>query len=208
MLPDGFICLILFPLQIGPAAITAMVLVANLLSEDAGLITEVSCGTLVHLLFFLALLLLQCSSCYFLISCAPTDAVLTERLFALLPTAGDDPGARNALWSILNRICKCLRSTDVERLLTAQGLVRVLAEGSGSLVEDLDTHREEDLREEEQRALAGYDAAAITSRGVQAKMSTVSYLGCLDRFYPCSRFSVYDSRTRFCLFGNGDVPLT
>ncbi|KAL2634919.1 hypothetical protein R1flu_006398 [Riccia fluitans] len=131
--------------EIGPSGITATVLIANLLTEEAGLIQQV-----LH------------------------DPVLLGRLLALVPSAGDDPGARNALWSILGRICRWLVGTKPEGPPNGMvGMITVLADGCSLLLDDLDVHLEDDIEEDEDRALAGHDAAASTSRGLQAKLGTV-----------------------------------
>lgn len=87
-----------------------------------------------------------------------------------MPFAGDDPGARNALWSILGRICHSLASTKQE---TPPQFLASLADGCGLLLDDLDVHQEEDVDEEEDQVLAGHDTAASTSRGLQPKLATV-----------------------------------
>ncbi|BFI30856.1 hypothetical protein MPTK2_3g16150 [Marchantia polymorpha subsp. ruderalis] len=131
--------------EIGPSGITATVLIANLLTEEAGLIQQV-----LH------------------------DPVLLGRLLALVPSAGDDPGARNALWSILGRICRWLVGTQPEDPPSGTvGMIAVLADGCSLLLDDLDVHLEDDVEEDEDRAIAGHDAAASTSRGLQAKLATV-----------------------------------
>lgn len=95
---------------------------------------------------------------------------------ALVPSAGDDPGARNALWSILGRICRWLVGTQPEDPPSGTvGMIAVLADGCSLLLDDLDVHLEDDVEEDEDRAIAGHDAAASTSRGLQAKLATVQY---------------------------------
>ncbi|CAM6126736.1 unnamed protein product [Calypogeia fissa] len=142
--------------EIGPSGITATVLIANLLTEESGLIQRVL-----------------------------NDALFLGRLLALVPCAGEDPGARNALWSILGRICRCLVSTTLEN--PSQGtekMLAVLADGCSLLLDDLDVHQEDDVEEDEDQALAGHDAAASTSRGLQAKLATVDNLKrIMDKWY-------------------------
>eukprot|EP00897_Mesotaenium_endlicherianum_P008704 jgi/Mesen1/7862/ME000042S07314 len=137
--------------EIGPSAITAIVLVANLLAEDVGLIRELS-----H------------------------DVAVLGRLLALLPGASDDPGARNALWSILSRMCrKFMQPTTHGEDLGLAGMAAALAEGYGRVINDLKEHREEDLEDDDDRAMAGYDVSASTSRGLEAKLDTASNMVCI-----------------------------
>lgn len=131
--------------EVGPSAITATVLVANLLAEDQGLIREMA-----H------------------------DGLLSGRLVALLPRANEDPGARNALWSILSHICRRLVQPTKGDDFGLAGMAAVLAEGYRTILEDLEEHEQEDEEDDRDRALAGHDVCASTSRGLEAKLITVS----------------------------------
>ncbi|GBG65954.1 hypothetical protein CBR_g54933 [Chara braunii] len=100
----------------GPSAITAVVLIANLLAEEP-----------------------------LLVSVLASDPSFIERLLPILPVVTDDPGARNALWSVLGRIFKTLVSpewpSDHE---FAERITAVIVEGSRMLVQDLeDDHHTE-----------------------------------------------------------------
>jgi hypothetical protein len=129
--------------EIGPSGITATVLIANLLMEEAHLIHEVS-----H------------------------DEVLVSHLLTLVPSLGDDSGARNALWSILGRIFRCLVATKNEP--PCSSMIAVLTDSCSLLLDDLDDHQEDDIREDEGGALPASHTMANNSRGLQAKLTTVS----------------------------------
>lgn len=132
--------------EIGPSAISATVLLANLLAEDISLIHELD-----H------------------------DVVLVGRLISLVPGAGDDPGARNALWSILGRVCQSLVTpSNREDTCGLAGMATVLAESCSLILEDLEEHREEDSEEDEERVKAGHDVSTSASRGLEAKLVTTS----------------------------------
>lgn len=106
--------------EVGPAAITAAVLVANLLAEKEELIHEVA-----------------------------QDVVLIKQLVELLPSAADDSGARNAFWSILKRLSLEAVSLSTDSPLSTE-VSLVFAQGSRVLLEDMQEHQEtEDVEEVE-----------------------------------------------------------
>lgn len=91
-------------------------------------------------------------------------------LLGLLPTVSEDSGARNALWSILQRVCRHIQGRQAEMSSEeAANLMTALADGSNLLKDDLDDHREDDEHEDEERA-----SAVAPSCGRQAKLATVS----------------------------------
>ncbi|KAJ7567886.1 hypothetical protein O6H91_01G011100 [Diphasiastrum complanatum] len=149
--------------EIGPSAITAMVLVANLLTENTGLVSK-----------------------------AFHDAVVVERLLALLPLAGDDPGARNAFWSILGRICGFFASYKIGQSVDDSTLIKVLANGCYLLVDDLDEHRDDDVGDDENHALADHNMDAGTSRGLQAKLATAHNLIRIMKVWAASQNECFD----------------
>ena len=101
------------------------------------------------------------------------DAVVLTQLLVLLPGASDDPGARNALWSILGRIFRQLVTCrQAGSKAEVWGVVSAVAEASSIVAEDLQEHREEDLEEE-------HGIATSTSRGLEAKLVTVRPLATL-----------------------------
>ncbi|KAJ7567884.1 hypothetical protein O6H91_01G011100 [Diphasiastrum complanatum] len=153
--------------QIGPSAITAMVLVANLLTENTGLVSKAF-----HDL--------------------SADAVVVERLLALLPLAGDDPGARNAFWSILGRICGFFASYKIGQSVDDSTLIKVLANGCYLLVDDLDEHRDDDVGDDENHALADHNMDAGTSRGLQAKLATAHNLIRIMKVWAASQNECFD----------------
>lgn len=87
----------------------------------------------------------------------------------------DDSGARNAIWSILGRTSARLAvpKNGKEDMGVLAGMTGSIAGGSGVLVEDLEQHWEEDWREDEAQVEAGQDLSASTSRGLEAKLTTV-----------------------------------
>jgi len=95
---------------------------------------------------------------------------MVTHLLGLLPKVSEDSGARNALWSILQRVCRHLqaRQSEMPSDEAANSMV-ALAEGSNLLMDDLDDHREDDEHEDEERA-----SAVAPSCGRQAKLATVS----------------------------------
>lgn len=107
--------------EVGPPCITAAVLVANLLAEREKLVDEVL-----------------------------YDANFLNNLLELLPSALDDPGARNALWSVLGRMFGIL-ATSKEMGPCRRDLVSVLARQSVLIAEDLDEHRDDDNAEDDKR---------------------------------------------------------
>ncbi|KAJ7567885.1 hypothetical protein O6H91_01G011100 [Diphasiastrum complanatum] len=153
--------------EIGPSAITAMVLVANLLTENTGLVSKAF-----HDL--------------------SADAVVVERLLALLPLAGDDPGARNAFWSILGRICGFFASYKIGQSVDDSTLIKVLANGCYLLVDDLDEHRDDDVGDDENHALADHNMDAGTSRGLQAKLATAHNLIRIMKVWAASQNECFD----------------
>eukprot|EP00250_Pteridium_aquilinum_P007964 c17561_g1_i1 orf=219-1892(+) len=119
--------------EVGPAGITATVLIANLLAEKEDLFNEVA-----------------------------EDVVLMEQLLELLPSAGDDPGVRNALWSILGRFSNAHTAAYRKGTSATTEVTLTFAHGSKILLEDLQDHG--DIEDPEE---------AETSRGYTAKLDTV-----------------------------------
>lgn len=103
---------------------------------------------------------------------------MVKHLLALLPMVSDDPGARNALWSILERVSQhFLNRRPVLPLLSKEASVMVVfADNSSSLMDDLDDHRDDDEEEDEKRASSSVNADSTPSCGRQSKLSTVSSL--------------------------------
>eukprot|EP01018_Ginkgo_biloba_P039483 Gb_26867 [translate_table: standard] len=130
--------------EVGPPGITAAVLVANLLTEQEKLIDEI-----LH------------------------DANFVQNLLELLPSASDDPGARNALWSVLGRMFGNL-TTSQEAQAGRRELVSVLANKSDLIVEDLDDHREEDTAEDDKNPSSEQANSPSFNKGLKAKIATVS----------------------------------
>ncbi|MCO5586000.1 hypothetical protein L7F22_039937 [Adiantum nelumboides] len=127
--------------EVGPAAITATVLVANLLAEEEDLIHEVA-----H------------------------DWVLMKQLLALLPSAADDPGARNAFWSILGKVSCEAASRGIGSTISTE-ISLAFAQGSKVLLEDLQGYQDMDEGLEE----------VETARGYSAKLETLdSYLHVME----------------------------
>lgn len=126
--------------EIGPSGITGTVLIANLLTEKNSLIGD----------------FLQ-------------DGKMVTHLLGLLPTVSEDSGARNALWSILQRVCRHIQGRQAEMSSEeAANLMTALADGSNLLMDDLDDHREDDEHEDEERA-----SAVAPSCSRQAKLATI-----------------------------------
>lgn len=121
--------------EVGSAGISATVLVANLLAEDENLIKKVSC-----------------------------DAPLIKQLLELLPFAGDDPGAQNALWSILARLSYAY-ATNLEDSSATSEVLLVLAERVELLLEDLQDHRDDQMEDPAENG---------STRGFKAKLETVN----------------------------------
>lgn len=97
---------------------------------------------------------------------------MITHLIGLLPQVTEDSGARNALWSILQRVCQHLQASQSELPSDEQtSLMAAFAEGSNLLMDDLDDHRDEDEHEDEERA-----SGVAPSCGRQAKLTTVSSL--------------------------------
>jgi hypothetical protein len=90
----------------------------------------------------------------------------------------DDPGARNALWSILERVSQHFlnRRPELPLLSKEASVMVVFADNSSSLMDDLDDHREDDEEEDEKRASSSVNADSTPSCGRQSKLSTVSSL--------------------------------
>ena len=98
------------------------------------------------------------------------DGSMVTHLLGLLPTVSEDSGARNALWSILQRVCQHLQARPSEMPFDEQAsLMAALADGSSLLMDDLDDHRDDDEHEDEERA-----SGVAPSCGRQAKLATVS----------------------------------
>lgn len=129
--------------EVGPPGITAVVLVANLLAEQEKLIDEVL-----------------------------YDANFLNNLLELLPSASDDPGARNALWSVLGRMFGIL-ATSQEIGPSRRDLVSVLARHSVLIAEDLDDHRDDDNGEDDKRLFERANSVSF-NKGFKSKISTVS----------------------------------
>lgn len=129
--------------EVGPPGITAVVLVANLLAEQEKLIDEVL-----------------------------YDANFLNNLLELLPSASDDPGARNALWSVLGRMFGIL-ATSQEIGPSRRDLVSVLARHSVLIAEDLDDHRDDDNGEDDKRLFEHANSVSF-NKGFKSKISTVS----------------------------------
>ncbi|KAI5056379.1 hypothetical protein GOP47_0028197 [Adiantum capillus-veneris] len=117
--------------EVGPAAITATVLVANLLAEKEDLIHQVA-----------------------------QDWLFMKQLLELLPSAADDPGARNAFWSILGRVGLEVASSTGATVCTEVSLA--FAQGSKVLLEDLQEHQDMDENLEEAETTRGYTAKLET----------------------------------------------
>ncbi|KAH9298380.1 hypothetical protein KI387_030062, partial [Taxus chinensis] len=130
--------------EVGPPGITAAVLVANLLAEEEKLIDEIL-----------------------------YDAKFLQNLLQLLPSASDDPGARNALWSVLGRMFDGLE-TSQEMQASKRELVSVLVSQSDLIAEDLDDHREEDTGEDEKIHFSKQSDIATFNKRFKAKIGTVS----------------------------------
>jgi len=60
-------------------------------------------------------------------------------------------------------------------------MIAVLTDSCSLLLDDLDDHQEDDIREDEGGALPASHTMANNSRGLQAKLTTVSYLCFLKR---------------------------
>lgn len=107
-----------------------------------------------------------------------SDETMVKHLLALLPMVSDDPGARNALWSILERVSQHFLNTRPELPLLSKGasVMVMFANNSSSLMDDLDDHREDDEEEDEKRASLSVNADSTPSCGRQSKLSTVSSL--------------------------------
>lgn len=129
--------------EVGPPGITAVVLVANLLAEQEKLIDEVL-----------------------------YDANFLNNLLELLPSASDDPGARNALWSVLGRMFGIL-ATSQEIGPSRRDLVSVLARHSVLIAEDLDDHRDDDNGEDDKRLFERANSVSF-NKGFKSEISTVS----------------------------------
>ncbi|KAH7287466.1 hypothetical protein KP509_32G057200 [Ceratopteris richardii] len=119
--------------EVGPAGITATVLVANLLAEREDLVCDIF-----------------------------QDVHFVKQLLELLPSAADDPGARNAFWSILETLIFEITSNATGYTLSTE-VSLVFAHGSRVLLEDLQEHQDIDDHR---------DVAA--SRGFTSKLETVS----------------------------------
>ncbi|XP_024374434.1 uncharacterized protein [Physcomitrium patens] len=127
--------------EVGPSGITGTVLIANLLTEKNSLILEFLQG-----------------------------GNMITHLIGLLPQVTEDSGARNALWSILQRVCQHLQASQSELPSDEQtSLMAAFAEGSNLLMDDLDDHRDEDEHEDEERA-----SGVAPSCGRQAKLTTIA----------------------------------
>jgi len=113
-------------------------------------------------------------TCLTTFMCWYADEVLVSHLLILVPSLGDDSGARNALWSILGRIFRCLVATKNEP--PCSSMIAVLTDSCSLLLDDLDDHQEDDIREDEGGALPASHTMANNSRGLQAKLTTVSSL--------------------------------
>ena len=95
---------------------------------------------------------------------------MVTHVLGLLPTVSEDSGARNALWSILQRVSQHLQARPSEMPSDEQAsLMDALANGSNLLKDDLDDHRDDDEHEDEERA-----SGVAPSFGRQAKLATVS----------------------------------
>lgn len=96
---------------------------------------------------------------------------MVTHLLGLLPTVSEDSGARNALWSILQRVCQHLQQARQSEISSDEeaNLMAALADGSNLLMDDLDDHRDDDEHEDEERA-----TGVAPSCGRQAKLATVS----------------------------------
>lgn len=129
--------------EVGPPGITAVVLVANLLAEQEKLIGEVL-----------------------------YDANFLNNLLELLPSSSDDPGARNALWSVLGIMFGNL-ATSQEMRSSRRDLVSVLARQSILIAEDLDDHRDEDNGEDDKRPSEHANSVSF-NKGFKSKIVTVS----------------------------------
>eukprot|EP00249_Psilotum_nudum_P013307 c24272_g1_i3 orf=861-2543(-) len=130
--------------EVGPAGIIATVLIANLLAEEEKLICEIS-----------------------------YDVTFTQQLLELLPFARDDPGARNALWSILDRICNRHIAQPLEELHSKSEMVSALANGCELLSEDLEEHKGDDVEDPEHKVSAVMSATG-SSRNFNFKLNAVS----------------------------------
>ncbi|KAG0579041.1 hypothetical protein KC19_4G067800 [Ceratodon purpureus] len=127
--------------EIGPSGITGTVLIANLLTEENNLIGD----------------FLQ-------------DGSMATHLLGLLPTVSEDSGARNALWSILQRVSQYLQARPSAMPSDKiASLMAALADGSNLLMDDLDDHREDDEHEDEESA-----SGVAPSCGRQAKLATIA----------------------------------
>lgn len=94
-------------------------------------------------------------------------------LLELLPSVSDDPGARNALWSILGRLFDNLALSQEMQSIKKE-LVSVLVSQSDLIAEDLDDHREEDTGEDDKTSFSEQAEIATFNKGFKAKIATVS----------------------------------
>lgn len=90
--------------------------------------------------------------------------VLMKQLLELLPSASDDPGARNALWSILGRLSLAHVAAHKKGTSATPEVSLAFAHGSKILLEDLQDHQDMEDPDE-----------AETARGYTAKLETVSF---------------------------------
>ncbi|GLJ12011.1 hypothetical protein SUGI_0181970 [Cryptomeria japonica] len=130
--------------EVGPPGITAAVLVANLLAEQEKLIDEIL-----------------------------NDPNFLQNLLELLPSVSDDPGARNALWSILGRLFDNIALSQEMQSIKKE-LVLVLVSQSDLIAEDLDDHREEDTGEDDKTPFTEQAEIATFNKGFKAKIATVN----------------------------------
>eukprot|EP00252_Welwitschia_mirabilis_P000693 TRINITY_DN10664_c0_g1_i1.p1 TRINITY_DN10664_c0_g1~~TRINITY_DN10664_c0_g1_i1.p1 ORF type:complete len:561 (-),score=118.79 TRINITY_DN10664_c0_g1_i1:63-1745(-) len=142
--------------EVCSARITATVLIANLLAEEGDLIDKIL-----------------------------YDAKFLENLLELLPDVYDDPGARNALWSVLNRMFDGLSASDKPKLVE-ENYILVLAAQSSLIAEDLVEHQNEDIVHEG-FSHSSEHAECIWKKESSAKMATVGQIiNILGQFAGCN----------------------
>ncbi|XP_058110020.1 uncharacterized protein LOC131253163 isoform X2 [Magnolia sinica] len=105
-------------IEVAGSCVTAVVLIANILTDDLNLVSEIS-----------------------------QDLSFLQGLLDILPLVSDDSQARSALWSVLARVLTQVEENAMGES-TLQQYTSVLVEKSGIIEEDLDDHVGEDSGED------------------------------------------------------------